>query len=134
MNVRGLTVLADLAQLKQNALPRWCSCKPLTTIRSFPDLAREEHDLYPLEPNLHGVFFSGDSYVIKYSFTAHWRRQMIIYFWQGARSSIDERAASAMLADQMDKNLGGIATQVRVVQNKETRTLFENVSRAFHYS
>lgn len=103
----------------------------------------EDHDLVSWEPNLHGVFFSGDSYVIKYSFTANWRRQIIIYFWQvsiksalnmylcvvflapqnlwirvdfvfdqGARSSLDERAASAMLADQMDKNLGGIATQV----------------------
>lgn len=79
----------------------------------------EDHDLVSWEPNLHGVFFSGDSYVIKYSFTANWRRQIIIYFWQGARSSLDERAASAMLADQMDKNLGGIATQIRVVQNKE---------------
>ena len=44
----------------------------------------EEHDLYPLEPNLHGVFFSGDSYVIKYSFMANWKRQIIIYFWQVA--------------------------------------------------
>ncbi|XP_058948770.2 gelsolin, cytoplasmic [Pocillopora verrucosa] len=79
----------------------------------------EDHDLVSWEPNLHGVFFSGDSYVIKYSFTENWRRQIIIYFWQGARSSLDERAASAMLADQMDKNLGGIATQIRVVQNKE---------------
>jgi len=38
---------------------------------------------------------------------------IFIVFWcQGAKSSIDERAASAMLADQMDKELGGIATQV----------------------
>lgn len=31
---------------------------------------------------------------------------------QGGKSSIDERAAAAILADQMDKQLGGIATQV----------------------
>lgn len=79
----------------------------------------EDRDLVAREPNLHGMFFCGDSYVIKYSYTANWKRQIIIYFWQGAKSSIDERAASAMLADQMDKKLGGIATQVRVVQNKE---------------
>lgn len=35
-----------------------------------------------------------------------------LVFCKGTKSSIDERAASAMLADQMDKNLGGIATQV----------------------
>ncbi|XP_073253861.1 gelsolin, cytoplasmic-like [Porites lutea] len=79
----------------------------------------EERDLIPWEQNLHGMFFSGDSYVIKYNYTANWKRRIIIYFWQGAKSSIDERAAAAMLADQMDKKLGGIATQVRVVQNKE---------------
>ncbi|XP_068702988.1 gelsolin, cytoplasmic-like isoform X2 [Montipora foliosa] len=79
----------------------------------------EDRDLVPWEPNLHGVFFSGDSYVIKYSYTSNWRRRIIIYFWQGQKSSIEERAAAAILADQMDKKLGGIATQVRVVQNKE---------------
>lgn len=79
----------------------------------------EEHDLIPWEQNLHGMFFSGDSYVIKYNYMANWKRRIIIYFWQGAKSSIDERAAAAMLTDQMDKKLGGIATQVRVVQNKE---------------
>ena len=35
-----------------------------------------------------------------------------LFFYKGAKSSIDERAAAAMLADQMDKKLGGIATQV----------------------
>lgn len=79
----------------------------------------EDRDLVLWEPNLHGVFFSGDSYVIKYNYISNWRRRIIIYFWQGGKSSIDERAAAAILADQMDKQLGGIATQVRVVQNKE---------------
>ena len=35
-----------------------------------------------------------------------------LFFYKGAKSSIDERAAAAMLTDQMDKKLGGIATQV----------------------
>ena len=42
----------------------------------------EEHDLIPWEQNLHGMFFSGDSYVIKYNYTANWKRRIIIYFWQ----------------------------------------------------
>ena len=37
---------------------------------------------------------------------------LLLFFYKGAKSSIDERAAAAMLADQMDKKLGGIATQV----------------------
>lgn len=42
----------------------------------------EERDLIPWEQNLHGMFFSGDSYVIKYNYTANWKRRIIIYFWQ----------------------------------------------------
>ena len=38
--------------------------------------------------------------------------RFIVIFYKGAKSSIDERAAAAMLTDQMDKKLGGIATQV----------------------
>ena len=37
---------------------------------------------------------------------------LLLFFYKGGKSSIDERAAAAMLADQMDKKLGGIATQV----------------------
>ena len=37
---------------------------------------------------------------------------LFLFFYKGAKSSIDERAAAAMLTDQMDKKLGGIATQV----------------------
>ena len=37
---------------------------------------------------------------------------VLLFFYKGAKSSIDERAAAAMLTDQMDKKLGGIATQV----------------------
>ena len=32
--------------------------------------------------------------------------------FQGLKSSTNEKAASAMLTDKMDKGLGGIATQV----------------------
>ena len=42
----------------------------------------EDRDLVLWEPNLHGVFFSGDSYVIKYNYISNWRRRIIIYFWQ----------------------------------------------------
>merc|ERR1719473_2402686 len=43
----------------------------------------------------------------------------MIYFWQGRNSTQDEKGASALLAMKMDDELGGAATQVRVVQGKE---------------
>ena len=43
----------------------------------------------------------------------------MVYFWQGRESSKDEKAASALLAKEVDDALGGRATQVRVTQGKE---------------
>ena len=70
---------------------------------------------------MYGMFFGGDSYVIKYSYEKDGRAGYIIYFWQGAASSQDERAASAICAVQQDDELGGKAVQVRVVQGREPR-------------
>ena len=38
---------------------------------------------------------------------------------QGAQSSADEKGASALIAKRMDDDLGGAATQCRVVMGKE---------------
>ena len=60
--------------------------------------------------------------MIKYSYTnAEGRPGYIVYFWQGSESSQDERAASAICAVQLDDELCGKATQVRVVQGREPR-------------
>ncbi|CAF89482.1 unnamed protein product, partial [Tetraodon nigroviridis] len=73
----------------------------------------------PVEPSLFGQFFGGDSYIILYEYHHDNRRGHMIYIWQGAESSQDEVGASALLAIQLDDELGGSAVQVRVVQGKE---------------
>jgi len=67
----------------------------------------------------HGTFYEGDCYVILYTYKPKGREQHIIYFWQGSRSSTDEKGASALFAQQLDEKLGGGPVQVRVTQNKE---------------
>ncbi|XP_061624984.1 gelsolin-like [Phyllopteryx taeniolatus] len=66
-----------------------------------------------------GQFWGGDSYIILYQYRHKDRDGSVIYVWQGARSSQEELAASAILAIQLDEELGGEAVQVRVVQGKE---------------
>ncbi|XP_042372592.1 gelsolin-like [Plectropomus leopardus] len=66
-----------------------------------------------------GQFFGGDSYIIQYHYHHDNRQGDLIYIWQGAESSQDEVGASAILAVQLDDELGGGAVQVRVVQGKE---------------
>jgi len=67
-----------------------------------------------------GLFYSGDSYVLKYSYPGQGgRTRHVVYFWQGRHSSQDEVGASAILAQRVDDELGGGATQVRVAQGQE---------------
>jgi len=95
-----------------------------------PDDSQGQKEIYRIEDmspvaldeNLHGMFFAGDSYVLKYSYESkEGRPGYVVYFWQGSQSSQDEKAASAIVAVQMDDELGGKAVQVRVVQGREPR-------------
>lgn len=82
----------------------------------------EDFNLVPLDESMYGMFFGGDSYVIKYTYTKeNGGNGYIVYFWQGSASSQDERAAAAICAVQQDDELGGMAVQVRVVQGREPR-------------
>ncbi|XP_073680927.1 gelsolin a isoform X1 [Garra rufa] len=88
----------------------------------------ESSDKVPVDPSTYGQFYGGDSYIILYNYRHGGRQGHIIYIWQGADSSQDEIGASAILAAQLDDELGGgpvqvagapLTTQVRVVQGKE---------------
>lgn len=77
----------------------------------------EDFKLAPVKEASHGQFFCGDSYVLHYAYDDG--KSHVVYFWQGRESSQDEKAASALLAKEVDDKLGGCATQVRVTQGKE---------------
>lgn len=80
----------------------------------------ENFKLAPWPKEQYGQFYSGDSYVMLYAYKdKRGKDAWIIYFWQGLKSSQDEKGASALLAMKMDDELGGSPVQVRVVQNKE---------------
>ncbi|XP_054895858.1 gelsolin-like isoform X3 [Poeciliopsis prolifica] len=79
----------------------------------------EGSDKVLVDPAFFGQFYGGDSYLIQYQYQHGGRQGHIVYVWQGAESSQDETTASAILAVQLDDELGGGAVQVRVVQGKE---------------
>lgn len=66
-----------------------------------------------------GQFYSGDSYIVVFSYEVKRKPYNIIYFWQGRKSSTDEKASSAFLSVSLSSQLSGEATQARVVQGKE---------------
>jgi len=67
----------------------------------------------------YGHFYGGDSYICLYTYLRNSKECRIIYFWQGLKSSQDEKAASAIHTVALDDKYGGEPVQVRVVQNKE---------------
>ncbi|XP_049629023.1 gelsolin isoform X2 [Suncus etruscus] len=79
----------------------------------------EGSDKVPVDPSTYGQFYGGDSYIILYNYHHGNRQGQIIYNWQGAQSTQDEVAASAILTAQLDEELGGTPVQSRVVQGKE---------------
>lgn len=74
-----------------------------------------------MDESLYGQFWAGDSFIVLYSYKINSKDAWIIYFWQGRDSTTDEKGASALLAKEMDDELGGDPVQVRVVQNKEPK-------------
>ncbi|XP_007474640.2 gelsolin isoform X2 [Monodelphis domestica] len=79
----------------------------------------EGADKVPVNPSTYGQFYGGDCYIILYNYQHAGRQGQIIYYWQGADSSQEERATAAILTVQLDEELGGTPVQSRVVQGKE---------------
>ena len=81
----------------------------------------ESFDKVKVDEDKIGNFFSGDSYIVLYTYTPQGkaREEYLIYFWQGRNSTPDEKGTSALLATKMDDDMGGRPVQVRVVQGKE---------------
>ncbi|MFT7813708.1 gelsolin-like [Arapaima gigas] len=90
-------------------------------------------DKVPVEPATYGHFYGGDSYIILYNYQHGGRQGQIIYIWQGLDSTQDEVGVSAILAAQLDDEMGGSPVQVtyiksaqqsvRVIQGKESAHL-----------
>jgi advillin len=74
----------------------------------------EDFKKVPVDEKKIGNFFSGDSYIVLYTYTPNGksREEYMIYFWQGKSSTADEKGASALLATKMDDDLGGRPVQV----------------------
>ena len=79
----------------------------------------EEFQKVEILPSLFGNFYSGESYIVLYKYI--WRNKdcFIIYYYQGRDSSVNEKGTSAVLTIELDKEINGMAKEIRVVQYKE---------------
>ena len=72
--------------------------------------------------NSKGQFFDEESYIVLYTHMNDGKEAHVIYFWQGDKSSTDEKAASALLSKQIDEDLSDApVVQAFVTQGHEPK-------------
>ncbi|KAL1124642.1 hypothetical protein AAG570_001266, partial [Ranatra chinensis] len=76
-------------------------------------------ELVPVPASTHGIFYSGDCYIIKYEYVVQTKKRYILYYWLGLHSTVSEQTAVAFLTvhegDLVDHN----AVHARVVEGRE---------------
>ncbi|XP_067843081.1 villin-1-like [Heptranchias perlo] len=83
----------------------------------------EDLELVPVEKRWHGHFYSGDCYLILYTYKVNSKLHHILYLWQGSHASQSEITASAYQAVHLDQQYNGEPVQVRVTMGKEPQHL-----------
>ncbi|XP_062822493.1 advillin [Anolis carolinensis] len=81
----------------------------------------ENLELVPVDSQWHGFFYGGDCYLVLYTYEVSRKPRYILYIWQGRHATVDELAASAYHAVEVDQHYNGEPVQVRVTMGKEPR-------------
>lgn len=81
----------------------------------------ENLELVSVEYRWHGFFYGGDCYLVLYTYEVNRKPHYILYIWQGRHATVDELAASAYQAVEVDQQFNGEPVQVRVTMGKEPR-------------
>ncbi|XP_032994354.1 advillin [Lacerta agilis] len=79
----------------------------------------EDLELVPVDHRWHGYFYGGDCYLVLYTYEVNRKPYYILYIWQGRHATVDELAASAYHAVELDQQYNGEPVQVRLSMGKE---------------
>ncbi|TNN34998.1 Adseverin [Liparis tanakae] len=90
----------------------------------------EKLDLAPIPPQLHGDFFTGDSYIVLHTTSAP---SYNIHSWFGEKASQDERGCAAIFMTQLDNFMNGAPIQFTEFQNEESTTFLSYFQTGIKY-
>eukprot|EP00850_Spirogloea_muscicola_P010089 SM000058S18519 [mRNA] locus=s58:307696:314950:+ [translate_table: standard] len=79
----------------------------------------EGSSLVLLDQDDHGKFYSGNCYIVRYSYQRDRREEYLVFVWFGGQSDQASRTAATKLADSMEASHRGRAVQVRIHQECE---------------
>jgi gelsolin len=81
----------------------------------------EKFHVKPVPKEKYGEFFSGDSYIVLYTYMKGNSKQYDVHFWLGDHTSQDEAGTAAYKTVELDDKLGGLPVQHREVQGNESQ-------------
>ena len=73
----------------------------------------EQLRLQPVSVALYGHFLSGDCFVVVYRYGVG-GRDCIVYYWQGRRASVDEKATAALFSGEIVRDGGRVRPELLV--------------------
>jgi len=81
----------------------------------------ENFHVKPVPEKTYGQFYSGDSYIVLWTYKKGDSKQFNVHFWLGDHTSQDEAGTAAYKTVELDDRLGGLPVQYREVQGHESR-------------
>ncbi|XP_018568811.1 advillin-like, partial [Anoplophora glabripennis] len=68
----------------------------------------------------HGYFFSGDCYIILYTYQTSSEQKHLLYCWLGLHAGQEEINSTTLKLNEIDDELGQLGFQARIIQGRET--------------
>ncbi|KAL1516715.1 hypothetical protein ABEB36_000590 [Hypothenemus hampei] len=94
----------------------------------------EDFKPVPYPKNQYGKFYTGDSYIVlNTQVNKRGQKSWDIHFWLGSQTSQDESGAAAILAVQLDDQLGGDPVQHRETQDHESQLFLSYFKSGVRY-
>lgn len=120
-NISGRREQKPIEISKMHSEQRPAAARTFSTVGGRIQIWRvDDFHKNPLAEHLYGHFWSNQSFLIRFTYKEGNSDRVILYFWQGRGSSINEKGASAYLTKELgDENKEVESRHVRVPQGFE---------------
>ncbi|CAH0556416.1 unnamed protein product [Brassicogethes aeneus] len=80
----------------------------------------KQNNIVELPKERHGFFFSGDCYIILYSYQPTAELKHLLYCWLGSHATQEDINCTTHKVSEIDDELGHLGFQARIIQGRET--------------